>query len=422
MDSRILVPLLLNGSSKVNFELDTGASVSVISEKTWRDDLKGIPLKKSGISLRTYTGKRLKVVGKVDVNVEYEKQTASLPLHVLEGNGPSLLGRNWLRSIQLNWGSIKRVVNNLDELLDKHREVFQDELGVFKNVKAKLHIKPDVKPKYCKPRSVPYALREPIERGIERLVEQGVLEKVEYSDWAAPIVPVMKPDGSVRICGDYKVTVNPYLEVDKHPLPKAEDLFVELSGGEKFTKLDLKNAYNQIMLDESSREYVTINTHRGLYRPRRLPYGVAPASAIFQSKMEQLLQGIPMVVCRVDDILVSGNDDDSHLAHLDQVLTRLGNANLRLKLEKCKFMQPSVEYLGYLINAQGLHTTAKKVKAISEAPIPTNVQKLRAFLGMLNYFSKFVHNHSITAQPLTDLLKRGFLGSGLMKPLKHSTN
>lgn len=121
---------------------------------------------------------------------------------------------------------------------------------------------------------------------------------------------MLKPDGSVRICGDYKVTVNPHLEVDKHPLPKAEDLFVELSGGEKFTKLDLKNAYNQIMLDEGSREYVTINTHKGLCRPTRLPYGVAPASAIFQSKMEQLLQGIPMVVCRVDDILVSGQDDD----------------------------------------------------------------------------------------------------------------
>ena len=102
VDSRILVPLLLNGSSNFNFELDTGASVSVISEKTWRDDLEGIRLKKSGISLKTYTGERLKVVGKVDVNVEYEKQTASLLLLVLEGNSPSLLGRSWLRSIQLN--------------------------------------------------------------------------------------------------------------------------------------------------------------------------------------------------------------------------------------------------------------------------------------------------------------------------------
>ena len=219
----------------------------------------------------------------------------------------------------------------------------------------------------------------------------------------------MKPDGNVRICGDYKVTINQYFEVDKHPSPKTEDLFVELSGGEKFSKLDLKNAYNQIMLDDNSREFVTINTHKGLFRPTRLPYGVAPASAIFQSKMEQLLQGIPMVVCRVDDILVWRQDDASHLAHLNEVLSRLRAANLRLRLDncKCKFLQPSAEYLGYLINAQGLHTTDKKVAAIAAAPTPQNVQELRSFLGMLNYYSKFVKNYSMIAQPLTQLLQKG---------------
>ena len=103
-------------------------------------------------------------------------------------------------------------------------------------------MRPDTAPKFCKPRSVPYALREPIEKELDRLVQQGVLEKVEYSEWAAPFVAVMKPDGNVRICGDYKVTISQYLEVEKHPLPKAEDLFVELSeegggGGRKVFKI-----------------------------------------------------------------------------------------------------------------------------------------------------------------------------------------
>ena len=119
-------------------------------------------------------------------------------------------------------------------------------------------------------------------------------------------------------------------------------------GGGEFSKLYLKNAYNQIMLGDNSREFVTINTNKGLFRATRLPYGVAPASAIFQSKMEQLLQGIAIVVCRVDDILVSGQDDASHLAHLNEVLSRLRAANLRLRLDKCKFLQPSAEYLEYL--------------------------------------------------------------------------
>ena len=127
------------------------------------------------------------------------------------------------------------------------------------------------------------------------------------------------------------------LEVDQHPLPNPEELFVTLSGvggggREKFSKLDLLSAYQQIVLDEDSREYVTINTHKGLYRPTRLPFGVSSASAIFQSKIEQVLQGIPMVVCRVDDILISGKNDQEHLGHLDEVLTRLESTGL--------FMQP----------------------------------------------------------------------------------
>ena len=175
----------------------------------------------------------------------------------------------------------------------------------------------------------------------------GVIEKVRYSEWAAPIVPVVKPDNSIRVCGDYKVTVNSVLEFDQHPLSNPEELLVELSGGEKFSKLDLSRTYQQILLDEDSREHVTINTHKGLYRPTRLPFGVSSASAIFQSKIEQVLQGIPMVVCRVDDILISGKNDQEHLIHLNEVLARLERAGLRLKLSKCKFIQPTVEYLGY---------------------------------------------------------------------------
>ena len=226
------------------------------------------------------------------------------------------------------------------------------------------------------------------------------MEKVRYSEWAAPIVPVVKPDKSIRICGDYKVTVNSVLEVDQHPLPNPEQLIVKLSEGEKFTKLDLSQAYQQILLDEDSREYVTINTHKGLYRPTRLPFGVASASAIFQSKIEQVLQGIPMVVCRVDDILVSGKNDQDHLKNLNDVLSGWKQAGLRLKMEKCKFMKPSVEYLGYRVDMHGLHAIEKKVEAIKNAPAPENQQQLRSFLGMVNYYAKFVNQYSTVVHPL----------------------
>lgn len=120
------------------------------------------------------------------------------------------------------------------------------------------------------------------------------------------------------------------LEVDQYPLPKPEDLFATLSGGQKFTKLDLAQAYQQLLLDEESRKYVTINTHKGLYHYTRLPFGVASAPAIFQKAMDTILQGIPNVLCYLDDILVTGKDDESHIGNLSMVLERLQKHGVRM--------------------------------------------------------------------------------------------
>ena len=131
---------------------------------------------------------------------------------------------------------------------------------------------------------------------------------------AAPIVVVPKKDGQIRLCGDYKVTCNPDLDVEQYPLPRPQDLFATLAGGQKFSKLDLRQAYFQLPLDEASRKFVTVNTHRGLYEYTRLPFGVASAPALFQKTMDTILQGIPGVKCYIDDILVTGVNDQEHLA------------------------------------------------------------------------------------------------------------
>lgn len=137
-----------------------------------------------------------------------------------------------------------------------------------------------------------------------------MLEKTDHSEWATPIVTVPKKDGRVRICGDYSVTINPVLDVDQYPLPRPTDLFATLAGGKCFTTLDLTNAYNQIVLDEESRKYLTVNTHRGLYRYTRLPFGVAFAPALFQKTMDTVLQGMDHVICYIDDIMVSGKTEE----------------------------------------------------------------------------------------------------------------
>ena len=292
----------------------------------------------------------------------------------------------------------------LTDLIAQYKGLFREGLGKIEPFQATLRIRPDAHPRFFKPRPVPFAIKAAIEADLDELEASGAIEPVTHSDWAAPIVPVPKKNGKFRICGDYKVTINKELDVEQYPLPKPEDLFATLARGK--TKLDLCQAYQQLPLDDNSTQYVIINTHRGLYRYTRLPFGVASAPALFQKLMDSVLQGIPHVICYLDDILVTGVDDADHRKNLASVFERLQQHGFRLKHEKCAFMQESVEYLGHKINAEGLHVLPSKVDAIVNAPEPRNIQELRSFLGLLNYYGKFLPNLSSTVHPLNELLQQ----------------
>ena len=329
----------------------------------------------------------------------------------MKGNGPSLLGRDWLTHIQLDWGEIRAVSVSeghraLAWVLQKYANVFGGP-GTMKHIKAHLTLSENAQPIVRRSRQVPYAIRDIVGRELDRLESTGVLKKVSHAVWAAPVVPVPKKDGSMRLCGDYKVTINPYLLVDQYPLPRPADLMACLTGGVCFSKLDLSAAYQQMELDEESKKLVTITTHQGLYEYTRLPFGVASAPAVFQRAMDSILQGIPQVICYLDDILVTGRTVEEHNAHLEEVLKRLQEHGVKLKQEKCCFSVEAVEYLGYRIDAKGVHTTDRKVQAIIDTPAPTNVTKLRSFLGMINFYAKFIPNLSSLLHPLHSLLHAG---------------
>ena len=343
------------------------------------------------------------------MEVTLGQQCETLGLVVAEGDGPSLMGRDWLHSIRLDWPRLHLLstpMARLQQVLDRHQEIFEAGLGSIQGVSAKIHVDPQAPAKSHKARPLPYALCHRVEQELERLQKDEVITPVQFSDWAAPIVPVVKKDGSIRICGDFKLTVNQAAKLDSHPLPRIEDLFASLAGGQTFSKLDLAHAYEQVSLDEDSKRFVVINTHKGLYRYNRLPFGVASAPAIFQRIMESLLQGIPHVTVYLDDVLVSGSSEEEHLGNLQEVLSRLEKAGCRVKRDKCEFMLESVEYLGYKISAEGLQPSEQKVRAIQEAPAPEDVSQLRSFLGAVNYYSKFLPNLATTLSPLYSLLQK----------------
>ena len=289
--------------------------------------------------------------------------------------------------------------------MQKHSDVFREELGELKGTQAKIHIDPQAQPRFHKSRPVPFALRKKVEQELERLEREGIIKPVQFSDWAAPIVPVVKADGSIRICGDYRLTINQASKLDAYPLPKVEELFASLSGGKSFSKLDLQHVYQQLTLDDNSRPYTTINTHHGLFQYNCLPFGVSSAPGIFQRTMDSLLQGLPHVTVYLDDILITGETEQEHLQNLDTVLQKLQTAGLRMKKSMCLFMAPEVEYLGHKINSEGLHPTQDKIKAIRNAPKPQSVTELKSFLGLLSYYSRFLPNVSSTLSPLYSLLQ-----------------
>ena len=167
----------------------------------------------------------------------------------------------------------------------------------------------------------------------------------------------------------------------------------------------MSQAYSQLPLSPDSRKLVVINTHRGLFQFNRLPFGVSSAPGIFQRVVESLLSGIPGVVVYLDDILVTGSSEESHLAALELVLQHLSTAGLRLRKDKCVFMAPSVTYLGHQIDAKGLHPISDKVRALQQAPEPRNVTELKSYLGLLTYYSSFLPNLTTVLAPLYKLLR-----------------
>ncbi|CAI6350433.1 unnamed protein product [Macrosiphum euphorbiae] len=296
--------------------------------------------------------------------------------------------------------------NKLELLMNEFEELFEEKVGKYKYEKVTLKVKEGCTPVFCKPRPIPFAFKKKVDEELDRLEKEDIIQKVETSEWGTPLVPVIKPDGSIRLCADYKTTVNKYLVDINHPLPRVEDVFVALQGGKTFSKLDFLNAYNQLELCENTQKLLAWSTSKGIYLVKRLPFGTKPACSKFQSVIEKVLLGTKGVKNFLDDIIVTGSSEQEHLDNLREVFKRLQKAGFRLNKKKCSFFQPKINYLGHVIGSEGIERDENKVKAMLNAIEPKRVTEVKAFTGMVNYYVKFIPNLSTLLGPIYNLLKK----------------
>lgn len=396
----------------IEMEIDTGATYSVISDELVKKLTVPLEVYASPIKLKSYTGQVIRVTGEAQVTVEYGEQKHMLKLLVVPGKTSALLGRDWLSSIKLDWRMLNPAcVNNVvgaevGEIKQKFSSLFREEIGKLQGFQAHLEVDEAAKPKFCKPRPVSFYMRDKLDAEFQRLRNAGIVEDTTYSEWASPVVPVLKRDNSVRVCGDYKVTINQVIKKETYPLPTPEELFSKVEGGVRFAKMDLSHAYQQIELDEASQKLMVINTHQGLLKYKRLNYGVASAPAIFQRAMEGVLDKVPGTAVFLDDVIVTGKTVQEYERNLALVLEKLVAAGLTLKEEKCEFGVDSVTYLGYKVSRNGLETLPERLKPIMDAPPPTCVSELKSYLGMLTYYSRFLEDISTLLEPLHELLRK----------------
>ena len=301
-------------------------------------------------------------------------------------------------------------VNRLKRILAESSIIFEDRPNGSTAVGLLEHeielIDPTVKPLKQYAYRVNPTVGEKQKEFIEEMLAAGVIHPSK-SPWASPVVCVPKADGTQRFCTDFR-RLNTVIKSDVFPLPRIDDLLDRMGGCRFFSTLDLKSAFWQIPIASRSQELTAFVCQGQLYEYAKTPFGLKTSPAVFQRNMELVVEGLSeFASAYLDDLIVYSVSKEDHLKHIEDVLQRLVKHNLQVKLSKCRFFTTEVAFLGHTVSAAGIAVSQKKVRAIVEMRPPTNVKELRSFLGMANYYRRFVENYSQKVSSLNRLLCKG---------------
>ena len=302
-----------------------------------------------------------------------------------------------------------RLDNDVNTLVQTFKDRFPDELpkGLppIREVEMKIELKSDTIPKMGPIYKISQLEKEELKKQIDELLELGVRPSV--SPWGSPVLFIPKKDGGLRMCIDYRA-LNKNTIKNQVPLPRIDEVWDQIGGARYFSTLDLCSGYHQIRVRERDIGKTAFRTRYGLFEFLVTPFGLTGAPKCFQTLMNILFRPYldKFVLVYLDDILIYSKTKEEHLTHLRIVFELLRKNKLYGKISKCSFMQTNIEYLGHVITDKGISVDPNKISAVKNWDIPKSVVEVQSFLGLCNYYRRFVKDFATIATPLKDLIKK----------------
>jgi transposase InsO family protein len=385
----------------IPFVLDTGADVTVLTEKTFAK--LACPGSSPSKVLKGADGNVLKVKCETCVEMTSKHGMSTVAnAFVVRGATNNLLGKREINDLE-----IISVVCNVqrDSITDRFQDLFEG-LGTLPEV-FKINLTPGGRAYNLNvPRRVPIGLRERVKEELDRMQAMKVISPIEKdTEWCAGIVVAPKKNGKVRLCIDLS-QLNKHVRRELFPLPHVDDALASLADAKYFSKMDANCGFWQIRLDRKSRELTTFITPYGRYCFNRMPFGISSAPENFQRQMSKVLKGLEGVLCHMDDVLVFGRTEEEHDSRLEKTLAAIRASGMTLNKEKCEFKVRSVDFLGHHVDGDGISAAQDKVKAILDMEPPKCPKELKRLLGMADYMRKFDSKMAEIEHPMRDLLRK----------------